>query len=344
MKILYAIQGTGNGHIARAREIVPILREYADVDLLLSGSHSELTLPWPIKYRLKGLGFIFGKSGGIDYWRTLLNTSIYRFLKEIFQLPLRQYDMVISDFEPVSAWACKLRGKNCIGISHQAAILHRDSPMPRKIDLLGKLVLRYYAPSRKKFGFHFKPLDQWISTPVIRKDIRNSKPVNGGHYTVYLPAFDDLRVIRFLARYPEFKWEVFSKHSKNPYSFQNIKIRPVNQVEFTASMVRSSGVFCTAGFETPAEALFLRKKLCVIPMRGQFEQQCNAAMLQSMGVTVVENMKEESSSIFEDWLQHGKVVDVKYPDNTRRLLERILEEASGCRIEYFPVAGAVLMR
>ncbi len=31
MKILYAIQGTGNGHVARAREIVPILQKHYDV-------------------------------------------------------------------------------------------------------------------------------------------------------------------------------------------------------------------------------------------------------------------------------------------------------------------------
>ena len=27
MKILYAIQGTGNGHISRARDIIPILKK-----------------------------------------------------------------------------------------------------------------------------------------------------------------------------------------------------------------------------------------------------------------------------------------------------------------------------
>ena len=60
MKILYAIQGTGNGHISRAREIVPILMKYADVDVLLSGTQADVKLQFPIKYKKHGLSFIFG--------------------------------------------------------------------------------------------------------------------------------------------------------------------------------------------------------------------------------------------------------------------------------------------
>jgi hypothetical protein len=36
---------------------------------------------------------------------------------------------------------------------------------------------------------------------------------------------------------------------------------------------------CNAGFETPAEALFMDKKLFVIPIHNQYEQECNACAL-----------------------------------------------------------------
>ena len=343
MKVLYAIQGTGNGHVARAQEVVPVLMQYVDVDLLLSGSQCELTLPWPVKYRLHGFGFVFGKKGGVDLRKTFSSNSIKRFFKEVRDLPVHEYDLVISDFEPVSSWACKLKGKKCIGISHQSAILHTDAPQPAKSNWVGKAVLRYYAPVSKAFGFHFRKLGDLISTPVIRKDVRGAQPARKGHYTVYLPAYDDIRIIAFLARFPEVKWEVFSKHSKHPYSFQNIMVQPVNQVAFTHSMVTSNGVFCNAGFETPAEALFLKKKLCVIPMTGQYEQQCNAAMLQSMGVPVMPRLKEEFLPVFEIWLSSEAVVEVSYPDVTQRIIEKVLEETGNFQIEYFPMAGAILM-
>ena len=61
MKILYAIQGTGNGHVARAEEIAPLLFEYGKVDLFISGAQAEIKLPFPVKYQSKGLSFYFGK-------------------------------------------------------------------------------------------------------------------------------------------------------------------------------------------------------------------------------------------------------------------------------------------
>jgi hypothetical protein len=66
MKILYAIQGTGNGHLSRARDIIPILENYGELDLLVSSTHAEVKLPYKIKYEYEGLGFVFGKKGGIN--------------------------------------------------------------------------------------------------------------------------------------------------------------------------------------------------------------------------------------------------------------------------------------
>lgn len=343
MKLLYAIQGTGNGHIARAQELVPIFQQYADVDLLLSGTKCELDLPWQIKYRLKGLGFVYDEKGGVDIRKTIISESFVSFVKEVRKLPVNDYDLVISDFEPVSSWACKLKGKKCIGLSHQSAVLNNQVSINSKPDLLGISILKHYAPFSQSYGFHFKAIGDTVSTPVIRRDIREAKPSGKGHYTVYLPAYDDLRIISFLAKFPEIRWDVFSKHSRQPYSFQNIKIQPVNKPDFTKSIIASKGVFCNAGFETPAEALFLKKKLCVIPMKGQYEQTCNASMLKSMGVPVLHSINEESIGVFEDWLNSETIVEVSYPDKSLRIVERVLEEAGNCTIEYFPMEGAMLM-
>ena len=71
MKVLYAIQGTGNGHISRACEIVPILQKMADTDVFISGSNSNLKLPFPVKYESRGLCFKYGEKGNIDIGGTL---------------------------------------------------------------------------------------------------------------------------------------------------------------------------------------------------------------------------------------------------------------------------------
>ena len=61
MKILYAVQGTGNGHITRAMEIIPYLEKKGELDILVSGIQSDIELPFKVKYKFNGLSFIFGK-------------------------------------------------------------------------------------------------------------------------------------------------------------------------------------------------------------------------------------------------------------------------------------------
>lgn len=326
MKILYAIQGTGNGHLARATEIVPLLGELGETDVLISGIQGDIQLPFEVKYRNYGVSFIFGRKGGVHTVQTLKKLKLLRFYRDIRKCPVENYNVVISDFEPVSAWACRLKGKKCIGLSHQNAVLHPAAPKPDVINWLGEWILQNYAPTHQKFGFHFKNLDNSNFTPVIRPAIRNAQPFNNGHYTVYLPAFSDKRIQKLLSLFPNTNWEVFSKHSKTSYQAGNIWFHPVSLDTFTQSFISCEGVLCTAGFETPAEALFMGKKLCVIPMSNQYEQKCNAAFLEHLGVTVLKNLAEAYLTL-KIWLNTSQIFHVDYPDITREILKEIVLNA-----------------
>lgn len=326
MRILYAVQGTGNGHLCRAMDVVPSLRKYAEVDVLISGIQADIDLPFEVKYRYHGLSFIFGKSGGVDLWRTFMSSTVRKFIQEINAVPVEDYDLVINDFEPISAWACYIKDKECIGLSHQIAALDPISPKPDDTDMLGKFIMKNYAPSTKSYGFHFKSYSQDIFTPVIRQDIRNLKPSNAGHYTVYLPSYDDSHLIKNLSKFSDIKWEVFSKHNKKPFQSQNVKINPINNQAFVKSMASSEGILCGAGFETPAEALFLNKKLLVIPMKNQYEQHLNAAALEEMGVPVIRSLKRKYAYDIESWLYGKNRVEVDYPDYTEDIILKILNE------------------
>ena len=324
MKILYAIQGTGNGHLARAIEIVPILQEMGETDVLVSGIQGDLKLPFPVKYKLYGISFIFGTNGGVNLLKTCIKMRPFRFIKDLFRLPVLQYDLIISDFEPVSAWACKLKGKKCIGISHQNAVLHPNAPKPNQSDWFGKIILKNYAPVNKKYGFHFKALDEFNSTPVIRPAIRNAKPKNKGHYTVYLPAYSNIVIENVLLNFKEVQWEVFSKHNKHSYENCNVRFQPVSLEGFNESFINCEGILCNSGFETPAEALFMGKKLCVIPMKNQYEQACNAAFLAEIGITVLSEFGLNNLLQIEFWLLSKNKIQVQYPDKIKGILYNIV--------------------
>jgi uncharacterized protein (TIGR00661 family) len=47
-------------------------------------------------------------------------------------------------------------------------------------------------------------------------------------------------------------------------------------------MVRCYGIITAGGFETPAEAMYMNKKLLSIPIMRHYEQECNAAALKKM--------------------------------------------------------------
>ena len=327
-RILYAIQGTGNGHLSRALDVVPLLQaRCAQLDVLVSGPPADLPLPFEVRHHAQGMGFLFGKKGGSNFVKTFLQFNSAKFLHEVRHLPVESYDLVISDFEPVSSWACKLRHVPCVALSHQSAVLHPAAPRPDREDPAGRAVLRHYAPSTAQYGFHFRPYAPGIATPVIRQQVRELNPRNEGHYTVYLPAYEEeilVERLQYLSRVV--RWEVFSKHLAVPAEYGNVRVWPVSGTAFLNSLAGSAGVLCGAGFETPAEALFLGKKLLVMPMKQQYEQQCNAAALAKMGVPVIKSFKDKNLDRIDQWLHQQETVPVDYPDQTAAVIDQLLRE------------------
>ena len=202
MKVLYAIQGTGNGHLSRAEEIVPILNKYVDTTVLVSGNQSQIQSNFEINYKKTGLTFLGGKTGKIDLLRTVFKSHPIDFINEIRQFPISNFDLVITDFEPVSAWSALMHGVPCIEMSHQAAVINSKAPKSKIENRIGKYILNHYCPTKEKIGFHFESYDNTIFTPVIRSSIRESEPKNMGHYTVYLPAYHDGILLQFLKQFP----------------------------------------------------------------------------------------------------------------------------------------------
>jgi uncharacterized protein (TIGR00661 family) len=331
MKILYAIQGTGNGHLSRARDIVPILSKLGDLDILVSGVQADVEFPFPVKYRFRGLSFIFGKKGGVDLLATYRNSNLKQLLAEINSLPVEEYDLVLNDFEPVSAWACFNKGLPCISLSHQAAVLDKKAPRPKRFDPVGKITLKNYAPVTDRYGFHFQRYSDGIFTPVIRQEVRKLKASDQGYYLIYLPAYSDKRILKTLSQFPDVQWVVFSKHGKEVRTEGNVSFQPVNNEAFLKSFAGATGVLCGAGFETPAETLYLGKKLMVVPMKGQYEQQCNAAALKKMGVPVLNNLKEKRWHLIGKWLSASAVALADYPDETEAIVRMVVEKHAGDR-------------
>ena len=102
---------------------------------------------------------------------------------------------------------------------------------------------------------------------------------------------------------------------------------PISNEGFTKSMIESTGVITGAGFETPAEALYLGKKLLCLPIRGQYEQLCNAAALEQPGVPVVNKMHATFFVDVAKWYDLPAPMPLKLEYSTYQLVQKVIEHA-----------------
>lgn len=327
MKILYSVQATGNGHIARAAELIPVFQQYGNVDVFLSGSNSSLHLDLPVKYRSKGLSLFYGNRGGLDYLQMIKYFSPIRIFKEARALPVQEYDAVINDFDSITALSCKIKNVPFIHFGHQASFASAKTPRPQRKDIPGELILRNYSSSVNSIGLHFKPYDNNIHSPVLKSEVIHAIPEDHGHITVYLSHYSDDVLLPHLYKIPDVHFHLFSKKAKEQQKQRNVTLLPVNNQAFSRSMINAVGVITGAGFETPAEALYLGKRLLCLPILGQYEQLCNAAALQQFGVSIINKIDNRFAFEIKMWLNGIKPKQLVLQHSTEEIVSLVMKKA-----------------
>jgi uncharacterized protein (TIGR00661 family) len=325
MKIFYAVQATGNGHISRAIQLLPYLRRYGQVDVFLSGANNQLKADLPVRYRSNGVSFFYNQCGGLDYLKTARKFNPGRVWREVKELPVEDYDVVINDFECITSLACAYKKIPSVNFGHQASFQSALTPRPEKKQFTGEFILKHFAKASQYIGLHFKEYDDFIFTPVIKQAVLQAKPKTKNHITVYLSAYSDEALSKYFKQISGFHFHVFSRQVDKCVTDGNVQLMPVNNRLFTASMIDSAGVITGAGFETPAEALHLQKKLIVIPIRGQYEQLCNAAALEKLGVKVLNKIDASFTLAFDKWLQENRQDIIEYTNIAPIVVSNLIE-------------------
>lgn len=328
MKIFYAVQATGNGHISRSMELLPHLQNYGSVDIFLSGANSTLELNGPVKYRSKGLSLFYTCNGSLHFSRIIRNIAPYRILKEVNELPVEKYQLVINDFDCITSLACARKNIPSVHFGHQASFHSPHTPRPEQRSRTGEWILKHYAKAPVAIGLHFQRYDKFIYPPVIKAEISEAEPRNDGHITVYLPAYCDQELVRYLSPLKDFSFQIFSHQTKQPTTTGNLQFFPVDKKAFNESLISCAGIITGGGFETPAEALYLGKKLIAIPIQGQYEQRCNAAALEKMGVPVLNKLDETLKTTVENWMNTHNIPNVEKNYGTADMVRELMEKVN----------------
>ncbi|MDG2287165.1 MAG: glycosyltransferase family protein [Candidatus Marinimicrobia bacterium] len=322
MHILYGIATTGNGHISRSKIIINALKKRGhSVDVILSGREKkdlfdidELT-PYQIK---KGFTFSSNK-GRISYIKTVLKSNLLEFLKDVESVK-NVYNLVITDFDPISAYAAKKYNIPCMGIGHQYSF-YTDIPMTKKMKFASIFFPKMYTPVNFTIPFHFYHFNQSILPPFI--DPALHKEINTDEKSedilVYLPweNLDDM--IAILQKISK-EFIVYTKIASIE-KIDNITLKPFSNATFKQDLIRCSSLITNAGFQLPSEALFLGKPMLCKPLKDQPEQEHNAKILKELEYATICDKIDVNS--IEHWIKNKIKVQIPFKDPMNLIIDII---------------------
>ena len=219
----------------------------------------------------------------------------------------------------------KLKKLPSVQLGHQASFQSDSTPRPEKKSIIGEAILKHYAQATNHIGFHFQSYDSFIFPPVIKEEFINAKTEDLKHVSVYLPSFQKHCLLEAFSKLKHIQFHWFLNDIESVRIEKNIVYYPVNQSLFNKSLLSCHGLITGGGFETPAEALYLKKKLISIPIKNHYEQQCNAAALKKMGVKVLEDIGDDFSVIIEKWYNEQNNNPQITANNINQTLEKLLD-------------------
>ncbi|RUO33611.1 glycosyltransferase family protein [Aliidiomarina soli] len=321
MRILYGVQGTGNGHLTRALAMATAFESCPElkVDFLLSGrKRAKLFGVDALGDFSWRAGLSFATRGGrVSIRDTLSQNPWWRFWQDVHELDLSGYDLVVTDFEPVSAWAARRQGVRCIGLGRQYAFWQGHHALP--VNPLQRAMIRQFAPCDEALGTHWSPLNSSTLPPLIAP-VGELGSAQSKRYLVYLP-FEPLADIDVLLQaLPEYQFDVFHPEA-TPRVTANATYFAPSREGFRHAFSKAEGIIANAGFGTSSEALASGKKLLVKPLQGQFEQVANAHCLQHEGLAgVCQHLEPER---VHRWIQSPSHARLQWPDVSQHVAKWI---------------------
>ena len=172
----------------------------------------------------------------------------------------KEYDVVVTDFEPISAYAARKLGIHCIGIGHQYSFL-KKIPKSFKMKLASLFFLRFYTPINSAISSHFYHFNQPILSPFIEESLKNKEGVSvmKNTFLVYLAWEEKDQMISILNTIKSNEFIYYCSVDKEE-QIDNVTLKPYSNKKFKKDLVVCNGLLTNAGFQLPAEAIYLGKK------------------------------------------------------------------------------------
>lgn len=336
-KIIYGVAGQGFGHSSRSHLIGQHLLDQGHDVIFVASNQSLKYLGQYFGDRVKeitGLHFVY-EEGLLSTRKTITSNLVqypanHKKNLELFKEEFAPFDpeLVITDFEPFSAWWAWLNKIPYISIDHEHMLTNCRLEHDKKdwfARLSANFVTRcYYAGAAAYLVLNFFKTDTrgkktFITPPVVREQVLRQSKADGEHILFYSTdcSFRD-KLMRILSGFKNHKFTVYGFDIDETDG--NCQFKKTSTENFLKDLASCKGIVATAGFSLISEMLHFDKPMLLLPVLGQYEQMINAKYIQKLGLGQTSNkLDHETLGSFLKSLGQPRVVssDVIRPDNDK---------------------------
>ena len=328
-RIIYAVAGEGFGHSSRSHLIGQRLIDSGHDVMFVGSQKSLLYLKQYFGPRVRevfGLSFAF-EGRRIDKSETLKKNLLKlpeanRLNDELFKEHFEPFgpELVISDFEPFSAWWAWRKKVPFISIDHEHMLtLCRLEHQKRNwfSRLTAEVVTECHyigAGAYIIINFFEAPLridSAVLASPIVRAIVCELNPRVGDHILLYSTTGTGRENLQeLLGKFGDRKFLIYGFDEDDEY--KNCIFKKRSTEGFLADLADARGVIASAGFSLLSECMCLKKKMLLLPLAGQYEQIINAHYIQKLGLGL--QSKKLDEAVLARFLEE---LDKPIPDDDR---------------------------
>ncbi len=318
MKVGFIIQGEGRGHFTQAIALQKILVTNGhELVAVCIGKSKERIIP---KFVIETLNapqilfdspnFIKDKKGkGVLIFHTLIYNlfNLPTYLKSLKKLRLfldQQSPELIINFYDILGGIYNFMYRPKVRfwvIGHQYLIKHPDFPF-HKGSPIQKFLFYLNTEltslrSHQQIALSFQPyapskIDKLkVFPPLLREELKVYPQNNGNFLLAYMVNSGYFQeVIVYALNHPSIDIEVFCDIEKIKIDSDlpsNLLVHAINDLLFLEKLATCKAYLSTAGFESICEAMFYNKPVLLVPIKGHYEQQCNALDAKNAGAGII---------------------------------------------------------
>lgn len=350
MNILYTLSGFGFGHATRSQVVIKRLKSLGHSVKIATYGQSLYYLKDFFPDDLIQIGgfknqFFCGKVSTAK-----MVVELFRGMPTIFSknIPILKkiiknfkIDVVFNDFEPSARWLSRLMDVPIVTIDNQSLsqLCRVKVPLKFQKDFLkiNTLINLFYPWGDWRFILSFSPFDtpvkkhfspsSFIVPPILREEIFKLKISQEDFILVYqtAPVYKK-KLINVLENIEGEKFVCYNLEKGS--IAKNIFFKDFSEKEFLNDLSRAKAVITNGGFTIMAEAMYLKKPIFSLPIRGDFEQILNGLILQKSGCGLFcENIKKFNKETLSKFLNDSDFYKnnlQKYKQDKNEIFEKKL--------------------